>query len=126
MPDNKSGLTFAKEVGTDSEGQLEYEVQGNILTIHTLDVFVYGNETLLKLRPVVQPVNNSSRIPLVETIGNAELDGHHAEYNWTLNEELTEGDRIIIEYDNQDTQNPHRFRINMDVTEDEPLGGVFS
>lgn len=124
MPErDQSGLTFGKDVSPGETSQLTYDVD-EAIRIDKLDVYVYGNETLLKLNPVVK-VGRNSEIPLVETIGDSQLDGHHAEYHWQLSEELEEGDQIIVKYDNQDTSNSHRFRVNMDISS-EDMGAIFT
>lgn len=120
---DQSGLTFGKNVSGGETGELVWDVEDNI-RVDKLDVYVYGNETLLKLNPVVE-VGRGSEISLVETVGDSDLDGHHADYHWQLSEELDEGDKIKVKFENQDETNPHRFRVNMDISS-ESDGAIFT
>lgn len=118
MPEEtRFGLTFSRDVSPDTQGEIAYEVDTETV-IREVSVRFYGSATLLEVRPFVR-TRHGNTVDLVETVGQSKLDGDDDKFEWKTDEEISEGDEIVIEYDNQDIDYEHQFRVNMNIEESE-------
>lgn len=124
MPsETKFGMSFAKDVSPDTSGSLVHEVESD-LRVTRLTLRFYGSETLLNLNPIVK-TRNGSEVRLVQTIGQRDIDGHKEKMEWEIDEPVNEGDEIIVEFENTDTDYSHDFRVNMNVENSDSGGSIF-
>jgi hypothetical protein len=63
----------------------------------------------------VLKIRDGNQVQLVELVGKDWIDGDHDVYHWDISEPVEQGDEIAVQYDNNDTSNPHNFRSNIDV-----------
>jgi hypothetical protein len=109
----KNGLSIAKQVSADASGYVGVEMERDG-TVESVSIRIYdGAESTLRLR--VLKIRDGNQVQLVELVGKDWIDGDDDVYHWDVSEPVEQGDEIAVQYDNNDTSNPHNFRSNIDV-----------
>jgi hypothetical protein len=113
MSDTKNGLSIARAVSPDTSGYegVEMERDG---TVESVSVRIYqGAENTLRLR--VLRVRDGSQIQIVQLHGKDWIDGDDDVYRWDVSEPVEQGDEVVVQFDNNDPDHPHNYRVNVDV-----------
>lgn len=116
MPrETKEGVSYGKKVPADGSGTLEYQVSRDA-TIESVSCRIFpGAETTLELNFYVLRRDTEATDQLVQTVGKDHVAGDDDLFRWDVSTPVANGDTIVVEYNNTDTNNAHGFRANMDL-----------
>lgn len=123
MPDDqKSGLSFAKQVPAATTETLEQKVQEDA-TVEHVQVRIYpGAELTTRVYPEIV-LDGSDPVPLIEypEDGKQYIDGDDDTWSFDVSEPVQEDDLIRVRVENNDGSNAHNVRVNIETDE---LGGI--
>lgn len=122
VQEKKTSLTFATEVAAGGSGRISKEFTRDATVEHVQSRIYPGPGTDLKLKILTVTIEGNRR-QIVETHGKDDIDGDDDFYEWFPSEPIQKEDELVVEFDNQDTTNPHNFRVNFTV---DYVGGVRS
>lgn len=128
VPD-KEAVTFSDQVPAGSTEVLTLTVPEDA-TVENVALRIYaGAELSLKVRMFVDPVGNTANQPLVEPVGKGHVDGDDDYHEWDLSRSVSEGDEIVVEAENVNSDYAYDYRVNMEIDYASGLrrflGGVF-
>ena len=117
-------LHFGRKVGASTEGTETYDVAKDA-TLEKLEIRIYsGAEDTLRLNVYKRDQETDSKRKIIDTPDDQEFIGGNEDFfEFRLTESVTSDDEIIVEYENTDGSNPHRYKVNMEL---ERTGGVLS
>jgi len=117
-------LHFGRKVGKSTEGKETYDVKKDG-TVEQVEFRIYsGAEDTLQLNIFKEDENTDSKRKIIETPDDQEFIGGNEDF-FTFNTSVpvTSDDKIVVEYENTDSSNPHRYKMNMEI---DRTGGVLS
>lgn len=122
--EDMKALHFARKVSAGTTGSFKYGVQKDG-TIESLTVRIYsGAEDQLRLNIYVLDQETDSKKKVVETPDEQGfIGGNEDVYEFDVSKEVTSDDFILIEYENDDGSNPHRYKMNLQI---DRTGGTLS
>lgn len=110
----KAGQTPAYQVPAGAAGTIEVATDGPC-TLEHLKLRIYdGAENTLQLRPQKERNGTYDEL-LAYGDGKQYVDGDDDVWEWDLSIPFETDEKIVIRYDNTDTQNPHNFRATTSV-----------
>lgn len=117
-------LHFGRKVGASSSGTERYNVKKNG-TIEKIAIRIYsGAEDTLQLNVFKDNDEVDNLQKIIETPDDQNFIGGNEDFfTFEISEEVTQEDEIVVEYDNTDGSNPHRYKINMEI---DRTGGILS
>jgi len=117
-------LHFGRKVGASTTGKETYDVKKDG-TLEEVEFRIYsGAEDTLKLNIYVINDETDSKRQIVETPDQQDFIGGNEDFfTFRTSEELTNNDKIVVEYENTDGSNPHRYKVNMEI---DRTGGTLS
>jgi hypothetical protein len=111
----ENGYTFAKSVSAGGSGELTRSIRRNG-TVERVSVRIYpGPEEDLELNIYRESTDGNNREKLVQPIGKDHIDGDDDTWVWQITEPIKSGETIVVTHDNQDSNNAHPYRVNVDV-----------
>lgn len=117
-------LHFARKVSAGTSGTFTYNVRKDG-TIENLDIRIYsGAEDELEIDVYVVNQESGLRRKVVETPDDQSyIGGNEDFFQFRASQEVTSDDQIEIDYNNTDGNNPHRYKINVEI---DRTGGTLS
>jgi hypothetical protein len=109
-------LHFGRKVSAGTEGRESYDIKKDA-TIEMLEFRIYsGAEDTLKLNAYIEDEETNSKKQIIETPDDqAFIGGNEDFFTFRATESVTSDDRLVIEYENTDTTNPHRYKMNVEL-----------
>jgi len=121
---NIKPLHFGRKVGASTSGTETYQVKKDA-TLEQLEIRIYsGAEDTLRLNVYKKDDETDTKKQVVETPDEQEFIGGNEDFfTFRTSTSLTSEDKIIVDYENTDGSNPHRYKVNMEL---DRTGGVLS
>lgn len=113
MHDTRRPVSIGYTADPGEQDTLTHEVQHDATVEKLVPRFYAGCETTVEVNIYV--VSSGDATKLVETVGKDHLDGENDEWTFRPSEPVEKGDEIMIQFENTDSENPHRFRVNFEL-----------
>jgi len=86
-------------------------------TVEKLEFRIYsGAEDTLRINAYKRDQETDSKRQIIETPDDQDFIGGNEDFfTFKTSTAVTSDDEIVIEYENTDGSNPHRYKINMEI-----------
>lgn len=117
-------LHFARKVSAGTSGEYKYNIQKDG-TIEQFELRIYsGAEDELEVNVYVKNEDTGLKQKIVETPDDQSyIGGNEDFFRFNASQKVTNEDKIVIDYNNTDGNNAHRYKINLEI---DRTGGTLS